>query len=275
MAELKRLKRIWTGTAWVDVYAPTSDDLVVMEGGGTLRAWAGDVDEHMVDGDLHKSSTDRTKLGNLPNDANGTFATQTQLTTHAGDADLHKTANDRLVLADLIDMLPDLPSEVFATKEELAGATTVLPFDDIEERDQFDTTGLLPGAQAWVRDPSDDTDNINREGTAIYVWTGEEWTFVYQFGGDVNIVHDWNEIVNGPASSAANIDDAVAKRHEHLSAPGVSNLTVLNGLTDGGANGLLYNGVQVGGIFNRTYISDNEPATPNVGDTWLAPLTED
>ena len=62
-----------------------------------------------------------------------------------------------------------------------------------------------------------------------YIWDGTQWLILAQAAWE-NVNLSWANIVNGPTSSVADIDDAVAKKHEH------SNKTLLDKLTEGEAN---------------------------------------
>lgn len=64
---------------------------------------------------------------------------------------------------------------------------------------------------------------------------------IYEFEAlTENFVLNWSAIVGKPTSSAAAIDDAVAKAHSH------TNLTLLGGLATNGDGDLTLNGVAVG-----------------------------
>ena len=66
---------------------------------------------------------------------------------------------------------------------------------------------------------------------------------IYEFEAlNENFVLNWSAIVGKPTSSAAAIDDAVAKAHSH------ANLALLNGLATNGDGDLTLNGVAVGTV---------------------------
>jgi len=282
MAE-KRLKKVWNGLAWIEIHHPTTGDLITLQDGTILNTKIGTIEStietHVTDATLHKTSGDNLKLSNLPNDALSTFATKTELNTHATNEDLHKTKDEQDVLDDLTSFLPDLPSEVFATKEELSGlALTPMVVADIDARDALTspTVTIQPGQQVWVQDPTDDNVNITDPGAALYLWNGTDWYFLLQMGAGQEIIHDWEEIINKPSvlqdSNLAALAAAVANSHTH------ANKTLLDLLTDV-AGKLYYNGNQVGSLDNRTFLQDEEPGTESptptvvrVGDTWLAPI---
>ncbi len=62
-----------------------------------------------------------------------------------------------------------------------------------------------------------------------YIWDGTQWLILAQADWE-NVNLSWANIVNGPTSAVADIDDAVTKRHEH------SNKTLLDKLTEGSVN---------------------------------------
>ena len=265
MAIEKRHKRVWNGLVWVDVYHPTSADLVVMASGDTLEdafdELAGDLQDHTIDVSVHVSSTDRTKLDNLSLDANGEYANKTAFQTHEGDSSLHKTSGDTSKLANLAANA----DSTYATKAELAGATEVYVVADITERDNL--SGMVRGAQAWVRDPSDDT-SLTKEGTAVYIWDGTAWNFAHQFTEDFEVIHDWGDVINKPAvledANLPDLEEAVTNRHTH------SNKTLLDTLSlIGGGTRLAYNGVEVGNKITMTLGTGPAPTNPQIGDIWL------
>lgn len=272
----KRLQKVWNSALeqWVEVYNPTSADIVTLTDTRTVEAAIGtletDLQTHSMDTDLHKTSTDRTKLSNLPTDANGTFATQSALATHAADTTLHKTADEQLVLDDLMTLPDDaLPSEHFATKAELAGVALIpIVVADITERDGLQD--LQPGQQVWVQDPTDDTDNISEAGAALYLWDGTTWHFIVQMGGGMEIIHDWDSIVNKPTvlqdANLAALATAVANSHTH------SNKAVLDKLDVDLEDNLTFDGEIVGKVYSTIFMQSGEPADPNPNDLWFAPI---
>ena len=265
----KRMLKTWNGSAWVEQYITTSDDLVMMEFGGTLREKVVEIDDHAKDTDLHFAAGEKAKLSKLDADADGTYATKTELTTHASK---DSTADGGHLSTAQISKLQKLAADAdatYATKEELAASAVVKTADDITALNQIDTGELIPGTQAWVADPSDDSNADPNKGTAIYVWDGDNWVLVYQFGGNVVIEHLWSEIQGKPDSTVTDIDDAVSKKHAH------SNKATIDKLTDPSGE-LLYNGQQIGLKYSKVYMGGVEPTTStalggvlNVGDIWF------
>ena len=270
MAADKRLKKIWNGLTWVEVYHPTSGDLVILSDSTILddkiQTIEGDIQDHVTDVTMHKTSGEQTKLDNLATNANSTYATKTELTTHEGDTTLHKTSGDISKLANL-----DADANAtYATKAELAGKSKVYIYetyaDMITDLTNFTTDEI--GAMAIVKDASGDLVNEG-QGAAQYILgddgsSGVEWTYLFHFtSGELHV--EWDDIDDGPSSTPTQIDDAVSKVHTH------ANKSVIDKLTDV-AGDLLYDGNPIGIVYNKTYYQDQEPDDPNVNDTWLAPI---
>lgn len=79
-------------------------------------------------------------------------------------------------------------------------------------------------------------------GSALYFFNfaTTTWYKIAEYES-LDLSFDWNTLLNKPTSSAADIDDAVAKRHEHL------NTEVLNALGKDVDNNLTFNGTPVAG----------------------------
>jgi len=277
MAIQKRLKKVWTGVAWVEVYNPTSSDLIDHKGTDletVIDGLESDLSTHASNSTLHKTSGDISKLGNLAADANATYASKTELGTHASDTALHTTTGDKSKLSKLAND----PDATYATKAELTKSKTYVYADISEmEGDLTNFTSAEVGAQALVKDPSADTDNIPHgfEGVAYYMLQedvgGLYWDFTYKLGG-TEISIEWSEINGKPSSSAAAIDDAVSKVHVH------ANKTVIDKLSDVSGE-LMYDSKRIGSLDNHIFLQDDEPGTEiptpsevRKGDLWFAPV---
>lgn len=82
-------------------------------------------------------------------------------------------------------------------------------------------------------------------GAALYVFRNSDnsWTKIAEYEGlDVSVA--WASISGKPTSSAANIDDAVTKRHTH------TNQTQLDQISEDGSQNLVYRGILVGTSWN-------------------------
>ena len=74
-------------------------------------------------------------------------------------------------------------------------------------------------------------------GSALYAldFAATTWYKLAEYES-MDVVLDWDDLVNGPTSSAAQIDDAVSKAHSH------ANKAVLDKLTESAGGDLLYDG---------------------------------
>ena len=151
------------------------------------------------------------------------------VTIHTGNTSIHLSAEDREYLAKLV-------GGDFATKEQLVNVNNIVVVDDIDARDAL--TDLVSGTQVWVKDATDDP-AIDVSGTVVYIWcdTDEVFTFVYQFSSAVDLTMSWSGITGRPASTPAQIDEAV----ETIATARLGNVTT---------------------------IGATAPANPQVGDTW-------
>lgn len=82
---------------------------------------------------------------------------------------------------------------------------------DIAARDALSPTSNI---QVLVQDASADTTVDSGAATYIYNVDTGNWIKISEHES-LDLVIDWSDIQNGPSSSVADIDDAVAKRHEH------------------------------------------------------------
>lgn len=77
-------------------------------------------------------------------------------------------------------------------------------------------------------------------GSALYAldYLSETWYKLAEYES-MDVVLDWDDLVNGPTSTAAQIDSAVGQAHSH------TNMTQLNKIGEDGNGGLTYGGVAV------------------------------
>lgn len=270
MAKEFRNKLVWNGVTWVEVYHPTSSDIVYVDGGTKtlttkLSEMNAEIGTHASDPDLHKTPSDTSKLGNLAVDANATYATKTGLTAHMDDDDRHITAE----LQAKLDNLADDANATYATKEEMAGKKHDYFWPTIADRDANTETELSAGDTCWVADATGDP-NVNAPGSAKYMYDGSQWQFLFE--ADANVQVNWADVIGRPASSVAEIDDAVGIAHEH------DNADVLDGLDKDVDGYLTLDGARVGEKYNRVFLqspSAGAPTAPAVGDVWLQLLNPD
>lgn len=83
-------------------------------------------------------------------------------------------------------------------------------------------------------------DNTVTAGSALYAldYVGETWHKLAEYES-MDVVLDWDDLVNGPTSSAAQIDDAVSKAHSH------SNKPQLDKIGEDGNGNMTYDGAAV------------------------------
>lgn len=143
-----------------------------------------------------------------------------------------------------------------------------------------------PGLINYVTDATGDP--TVKKGFAVYRYANGIFTKIYEgesMDQDIGITYDWKAIVNGPTSSPADIDAAVAQKHEHVN---LETLNVLSSTTDaeGVINALLVNGVllatkeqvdeltaKVSGALSFKGVVENQEALPaednTVGDVYV------
>lgn len=137
-----------------------------------------------------------------------------------------------------------------------------------------------PGLINYVTDATGDP--TVKKGFAVYRYANGIFTKIYEgesMDQDIGITYDWKAIVNGPTSSPADIDAAVAQKHEHAN---LETLNALSSMTDaeGVINALLVNGVllatkeqvdeltaKVSGALSFKGVVENQEALPAEGNT--------
>ena len=120
--------------------------------------------------------------------------------------------------------LAQLPAEVKETKVVA----------DIDARDAI--AEKYESLFVFVIDATDDP-TVN-DGGALYVYDGTAWVKVSETES-MDLTFEWDAIENKPTSAVADIDDAVAKRHEH------ANKTQLNKIAEDGEGDMTYNGAKL------------------------------
>ena len=115
---------------------------------------------------------------------------------------------------------------------DIAALSAIEVVADIAARDALTLTA---NTQIMVLDATADTTVDSGAATYIYRQSDTSFTKIAEYES-LDVIINWSDIVGGPSSSPADIDDAVSKRHEH------ANKTELDLITENADNRLLYNG---------------------------------
>jgi hypothetical protein len=124
----------------------------------------------------------------------------------------------------------DVQSLINAT---LAGANDLTIVANIAARN-----ALLPLTSAkwvYVQDATGDGTVVSGGATYLYNPSGSTWVKTSE-AESLDVVASWANLAGKPTSAAADIDDAVAKRHTH------ANMTQLNKIGEDGSGNMTYNG---------------------------------
>jgi len=113
-----------------------------------------------------------------------------------------------------------------------AGASDLAIVADIAARNALAPSGNL---YVYVQDATGDATVASGGATYLYNHATTTWIKVSE-AESMDVVLQWTNIQGGPASTPANIDDAVTKRHAH------SNKTQLDKIDEDGSGNLTYNG---------------------------------
>lgn len=143
-----------------------------------------------------------------------------------------KTTGRQVKMSDGVD----LETRLQMVERAASGAAVVKFADTVADRDAL--AGLNPGDIVVVADATDDeTVDV---GGARYVKQPEGQGFKkISEDESLDFVPDWSLIENGPASTPADIDLAVARQHQH------ANYETLTHLSDDGSDQLLYKGRRI------------------------------
>ena len=150
----------------------------------------------------------------------------------AGLVDIYFTSNDGLDVRHVISKA-EIQSLINSAVVNATGSLTdVKIVADIAGRNAL---SLVANGFAMVLDAS--ADSTVTAGAALYLYNVDNftWTKVAEYESmDVQLL--WSSIQGAPSSSAADIDDAVTKRHTH------TNKTQLDKIGEDIGGNLLYNG---------------------------------
>ena len=124
----------------------------------------------------------------------------------------------------------------------LAGISGVQIVNTIAERDALNPSTNI---QVLVIDASADPDVTSGAATYIYRQSTDTYIKISE-AESLDVVLDWANIQNGPASSPSAIDNAVTLSHTH------ANKTQLDLIGEDGDNDITYNGVKVANEYTNT-----------------------
>lgn len=134
----------------------------------------------------------------------------------------------------------DVESKLAALSGSLAGRSTTHVAEDIAGRDAL--SGMKIGDQVWVKDAS--ADPTVDHGAAKYIYESEAVGWVKTAEAEsMDLVVSWSDVQGKPDVGAAEIDQAVAKTHEH------ANRTDVLDKLGADAAGLTFDGKAVGGRY--------------------------
>lgn len=123
---------------------------------------------------------------------------------------------------------------------------------NIGERDAIDSKKA--GDRCYVTDATGDP--TVTKGAAEYIWDGSKWVKTYE-AESLDLVLDWALIQNKPSSAVGDIDDAVAKRHDHA-----NKADVLDKLSSSDDGKLLFDGKPVNDGMRDVLSAENTDAIP-------------
>lgn len=136
----------------------------------------------------------------------------------------------------------------------------VLVVADIAARDAL--PDKKSGLDVWVRDAT--ADPTVDAGAARYLYDGAAWIKTAETES-MDLVLDWALIQNKPSSTVADIDDAVAKRHEHA-----NKTDVLDKLSKDADGNLLFDGARIDdGMVDVAFTDDIASIPANLRDGGL------
>lgn len=170
----------------------------------------------------------------------GTLVADTiyMVTTGADKLEVYMT-NSAGTLARRVLNEADIQALIDASVSGISGIEVV---DDITARDALSPTS---NTQVLVLDATDDGTVDSGAATYVYRLSNTTWYKISE-AESLDFVLDWDNLVNGPSSSAAQIDSAVTNAHTH------ANKTQLDLLGQDGDGDLTYNGSKVANEYTST-----------------------
>lgn len=122
-------------------------------------------------------------------------------------------------------------------EETLAGTRQIFVVDTIGDRTEVD---VGESKYVYVIDASDDPTVTSGGASYLYNSSTESWIKTSE-SESMDLVLNWNNIVGGPASTAAQIDEAVAEKHSH------ANKNALDKVGEDVSGNFTYGGVAISG----------------------------
>lgn len=122
-------------------------------------------------------------------------------------------------------------------EETLAGTRQIFVVDTIGDRAEVD---VGESKYVYVIDASDDPTVTSGGASYLYNSSTESWIKTSE-SESMDLVLNWNNIVGGPASTAAQIDEAVAEKHSH------ANKNALDKVGEDVSGNFTYGGVAISG----------------------------
>ena len=120
----------------------------------------------------------------------------------------------------------NVEDKIVSLSAAIAGQTGVVVVDDIAARDAIAAPKV--GDQCWVKDATGDA--TVTAGAAKYLYESAEKGWVKTAEAEsMDVVLKWADVQDKPSSAVADIDDAVAKKHEHANKADLDKLSVSAG----------------------------------------------
>lgn len=122
-------------------------------------------------------------------------------------------------------------------EQKLAGTDEILIVDTISDRAAVDTT---VSKYVYVIDASADTTVTSGGASYLFNTATKDWIKISE-SESMDLAMTWNSIVNGPSSTAPQIDEAVAAKHNH------TNKNSLDKIGEDVEGNFTYGGVAISG----------------------------
>lgn len=176
--------------------------------------------------------------------------------------DLHKvlveTSADQVKTADG----GTVEAKLASLSSAVAGQTGVSVVADMAARDALDAPKV--GDQCWVKDATGDSSVKTGAAKYIYESAAAGWVKTAE-AESMDVVVQWADVADKPASAVVDIDAAVAKKHEHA-----NKAAVLDKLADDGAGNLLFGGARINdGKVDVAFTADIADVPANLRDGGL------